>query len=192
VYACDCSRRTIEETGGTAGGELRYPGTCRRRRLPFANEGVGLRVSMEPGVERFEDAVLGPQAQDPSAQCGDLLVRDRVGQWTYQFAVTVDDLTHGIDLVIRGEDLLPSTGRQIRLARLLDRTHAPVFLHHPLVYAATGEKLSKSNRDAGLRELRASGVAPGRVLGMAAAASGLLSAPRDLTIDELPALFAAR
>lgn len=80
---------------------------------------------MDPGVERFEDERLGPQTQDPSAQDGDLLVRDRDGNWTYQFAVTVDDWRQDIDLVIGGVDLLPSTGRQLRLARLLGRERLP-------------------------------------------------------------------
>ena len=72
-------------------------------------------------------------AQEPSTQCGDLLIRDRLGNWTYQFAVTVDDWLQEIDLVIRGIDLLESTGRQIRLARLLGRQTPPCFLHHGLV-----------------------------------------------------------
>ena len=79
---------------------------------------------MDPGAERFDDLRLGPQVQDPSRQCGDVLIRDRQGNWTYQFAVTVDDWLQEIDLVIRGEDLLASTGRQIRLAHLLGRRGA--------------------------------------------------------------------
>ena len=65
--------------------------------------------------------------QDPSAQCGDLLLRDRLGNWIYQFAVTVDDHLQRITDVIRGLDLLASTGRQIRLARLLGRSAMPRF-----------------------------------------------------------------
>ena len=86
---------------------------------------------MEPGVERFFDELLGPQEQDPSLQCGDLLVRDRLGNWTYQFAVTVDDHLQRITDVIRGVDLLASTGRQIRLARLLGRADAAAVLASP-------------------------------------------------------------
>ncbi len=79
----------------------------------------------------------GRKAQTPASQCGDVLVRDRHGNWTYQFAVTVDDWRQGIDLVVRGMDLLSSTGRQIHLARLLGRERPPVFLHHQLIRAAT-------------------------------------------------------
>ena len=174
TYACDCSRRRINEgTEDVPNVETRYDGRCRDRGLVQA-VGSGVRVRMEPGTERFVDLRLGAQAQDPSAQCGDLLVRDRLGQWTYQFAVTVDDWLEEVDLVVRGEDLLESTGRQLRLARLLGRTAPIRYLHHPLIHGSTGAKLSKANRDTGIRELRAAGVSPEEVLGAAAAATGLL------------------
>ncbi len=174
VYACDCSRKEIAAASraGAAGDEARYPGRCRTRNLA-SGAGCGMRVEIGPGVERFDDGALGPQAQEPALQCGDLLVRDRDGHWTYQFAVTVDDVRQEIDLVIRGTDLLSSTGRQIRLARMLGRQHPPVFLHHPLVRHPSGEKLSKSSGDAGVRELRAAGVSAAEVLDRAAAAAGL-------------------
>ena len=163
VYACDCTRKEIEARGGrreagevTEIAELRYGGRCRDRGLPL-KDGVGWRVRMDPGVERFADGILGAQEQDPSKQCGDLLIRDRLGNWTYQFAAAVDDFRQGIDLVIRGVDLLPSTGRQIRLARLLGRERPATFRHHPLIMKSADQKLSKSDGDTGIRELRARG-----------------------------------
>jgi glutamyl-tRNA synthetase/glutamyl-Q tRNA(Asp) synthetase len=177
VYACRCSRRDIAETvPDVFNRETRYPGTCRG--LGLAREaGRGLRARLAGGMERFDDLVLGPQQQEPAAQCGDVLVRDRLGQWTYQFAVVVDDIADRVDLVIRGEDLLESTGRQISLARMLGRDEPPVFAHHPLIVKPSGEKLSKATGDTGIRELRAGGARPGDVLREAAARSGL---PRDL------------
>ena len=118
---------------------------------------------MEPGGEPFNDARLGPQSQDPAEHCGDLLVRDRHGNWTYQFAVTVDDWRQHIDYVVRGIDLLPSTGRQIRLARLLGRRGPPTFLHHPLIMKNAQQKLSKSDGDTGVRDLRGRGWSPAEV-----------------------------
>jgi glutamyl/glutaminyl-tRNA synthetase len=188
VYACACSRTQIEQLATDGADELKYPGTCRSRGLPFG-PGAGLRLRLEPGVEQVDDALMGAQAQDPSAQSGDLLIRDRLGGWTYQFAVTVDDTEQHVDLVIRGADLLASTGRQIRLARLLGRPEPPVFLHHPLLYAHTGVKLSKSNRDTGVRELRAQGLSAEDVLGLAAARADLIERPRPLAAGELPSLF---
>ncbi len=108
----------------------------------------------------FEDGLLGPQVQTPILQCGDMLIRDRVGNWTYQFAAAVDDYAMGVDLVIRGRDLLTSTGRQIQLARLLGRSTPATFLHHPLIMKSADEKLSKSDLDAGVRDLRTAGWSP--------------------------------
>ena len=166
VYACDCTRQMIAardrssrtEPGVADDGmdELWYSGHCRDRGLPLV-DGYGWRVRIEPGIERFVDERLGPQAQDPSRQCGDFLLRDRRGNWTYQYAVTVDDWRQGIDLVIRGEDLLASTGRQIRLARLLGRERPPAFLHHRLIMRSPHQKLSKSDGATGVRDLRARG-----------------------------------
>lgn len=164
VYACDCTRAQIEARTGASvhqSSELVYDGFCRDRGLPLA-EGVGWRVRMDRGAESFDDQRLGLQQQNPSAT-GDVLVRDRLGNWTYQFCVSVDDHRQGIDLVIRGEDLLPSTGRQIRIARLLGRERQATFFHHPLLMKSPTQKLSKSDGDTGIRELRARGWTPEQV-----------------------------
>src|SRR6185436_1583363 len=165
VYACECSRKHIA-------GE-RYDGFCRDRCLTDAS-GRGLRVRIDEGVEAFDDLLLGAMTQEPARQCGDLLLRDRDGNWTYQFAVTVDDLMQGITDVIRGEDLVSSTGRQLWLRRMLGGEGRPRFAHHPLILKPSGEKLSKSAADSGVRELRQSGLTPEDVIGRAAAAAGLI------------------
>ena len=176
VYGCDCTRAQIEARGGREAGagrraaegesreaaELRYDAHCRERGLAL-RDGIGWRVRMDAGVERFVDGLLGPQAQDPSEQCGDVLIRDRLGNWTYQFVAAVDDFRQGIDLVIRGVDLLASTGRQIRIAHLLGRPVPPEFRHHPLIMKSPDQKLSKSDGDSGVRDLRARGWTPDRV-----------------------------
>ena len=189
VYACDCSRREIAaEAGDPFNEETRYPGRCRDRGLPLT-DGKGIRVVLEPGAETFADALLGVITHVPSEQCGDLLLRDRTGNWTYQFAVVVDDDRHGVDLVVRGEDLLPSTGRQIRLSRMLGRERPPVFLHHPLIRKEDGAKLSKSSGDTGVRELRRAGASAEAVLARAAWLTGLLEEPRALAPADLGSLF---
>jgi glutamyl-Q tRNA(Asp) synthetase len=180
VYACNCSRKDI-------GGE-RYPNTCRALHLDD-RPGRGLRVAVDTGTEAFVDVLLGAVRQSPADDCGDLLLRDRDGHWTYQFAVTVDDLRDGITLVIRGADLASSTGRQLRLARMLGRTTPPIFLHHPLIMKASGEKLSKSSGDTGVRELRAAGLSAADIIGRAAAAVGLLPEPRPIDAGDVRALF---
>jgi glutamyl-Q tRNA(Asp) synthetase len=181
VYACECSRRDI-------GGEC-YPGTCRERGVAEA-PGCGIRVAIDDAPERFQDLLLGSLEHVPAHQCGDLLLQDRDGHWTYQFAVTVDDMLHRVDLVIRGADLLTSSGRQIKLARMLGRVVPPHFLHHPLIVKESGEKLSKASGDTGIRELRLAGISAEEVIGRAAAAVGLLDAPRPVPANAVAQLFA--
>ncbi|MGH7533478.1 MAG: glutamate--tRNA ligase family protein [Gemmatimonadales bacterium] len=189
VYVCDCRRADREPPDADGGNEPCYAGTCRDRALADG-PGRRLRIRMDPGIEAFHDLALGAQHQDPASQCGDLVVRDGAGNWTYQFAVTVDDAVHRIDLVIRGRDLLGSTGRQIRLARLLGREVPPVYYHHPLVIGADGRKLSKREFAKGIRDLRGEGQSPASVLGEAAYLGGLLPTLRDLPTTELADLFA--
>lgn len=186
VYACDCSRATI-------GGE-RYPGRCRERRLP-ETAACSLRVELGPGTERTQDPLLGPLEQTPDNQCGDMVVRDRDGHWSYQFAVTVDDLDQGITLVVRGADLVSSTGRQLRLGRLLNGAGVgggrwpPTYLHHPLILDETGTKLSKSTNATGIRALRDAGVSAGEVIRRAAVAVGLTSGERPVSAGETERFF---
>jgi glutamyl/glutaminyl-tRNA synthetase len=145
---------------------------------------------MDEGEETFDDLLIGPQTQSPAEQAGDVLLRDRHGLWTYQFAATVDDYVQGVTHVIRGDDLLDSTGRQIRLARLIGRAEPPVFLHHPLIMKTPEQKISKSDADTAIRELRAGGWTAGRVIGFTAALAGLIPAPRDLTVSDLTEIVA--
>ncbi|MDA0204612.1 MAG: glutamate--tRNA ligase family protein [Acidobacteria bacterium] len=170
VYRCSCSRKQIAaRVLPSADGELPYDGLCRN----LESTKGGIRIELGGGAEFFLDGLLGEQSQDPSVQCGDLLLRDRSSQWTYQFAVTVDDLIQDVDLVVRGEDLLPSTGRQIRLGKLLGREQAALFVHHPLIRDDDGGKLSKKEASAPIRETRRKGVPPQQVLGSAAQRVGL-------------------
>ena len=162
VYGCDCSRRQLESPV--------YPGTCRARGLSLA-DGVGWRVRMEIAT-------------------GDLLIRDRLGNWTYQWAVTVDDTMQQITHVIRGEDLRESTPRQIALARLLGRETPPAFMHHPLVMKSPTQKISKSDGDTGVRELRAAGWTPARLTGEAARLAGLQPAATPIAPADVQQLFA--
>jgi glutamyl-Q tRNA(Asp) synthetase len=190
VYACRCSRREIaaqRPADAAPEAELWYPGTCRDAAL--AEAGCGIRVRLDDRAIAFDDVILGPQRQVPAAQCGDLLVRERSGSWTYQFAVTVDDLDQGIDVVLRGEDLLASTGRQWQLRSLLGAPGVPVVGHHPLLRQPDGRKLSKSDGATGLDALRADGWTAARVLGTAAHLAGLCDAPRPLPASALSTLF---
>jgi glutamyl-tRNA synthetase/glutamyl-Q tRNA(Asp) synthetase len=172
VYGCRCSRLDLARSGvSRTGGERRYPGTCRHRGLGL-RPGLGWRVRFDPGLETFVDGLAGAASQDPAAECGDLLVRDRRGNWTYQWAAAVDDYLQGVTHVIRGLDLFASTGRQIKLARLAGRSVPAAFRHHPLIMKSPDRKLSKSDHDTGVRDLRAAGWSAADVLDCARRSAG--------------------
>jgi glutamyl-tRNA synthetase/glutamyl-Q tRNA(Asp) synthetase len=154
-------------------------------------------VQIDDGREEFDDLLLGRVVQTPAEQCGDILLRDRDGHWTYQFAVTVDDLCQEVTLVIRGEDLLSSTGRQIKLGRMLGRVTPASYLHHRLILkqgtwlsgSGQREKLSKAAGDTGVRELRAAGLSAADVIGRAAAAVGLAATAAPISAEDIRLLF---
>jgi glutamyl/glutaminyl-tRNA synthetase len=173
VYGCDCSRSTFSAWAATHGrpwSGAGCPGGCRDRGL----SGPVLRVALGGGTESWLDGLVGA-CRDDAAPSGDLPIRDRHRNWTYGFCVVVDDARHGVDLVVRGRDLLHATASQIRLGPQLGRAAPPAFAHHPLVLRPDGSKLSKSAGDTGVRELRAAGRTPADVIEMASIATGYRS-----------------
>jgi glutamyl/glutaminyl-tRNA synthetase len=192
VYACACSRSTFaawEAEQGRPWRGIGCPGACRDLALP-EDGGTGLRVAVGAGSERWVDLLAGPLADEPAAG-GDLLVRDRVGNWTYAFCVVVDDARHGVDLVIRGRDLLDATPEQVRLARLLGRAVAPQFLHHPLIRRVSGQKLSKAEGDTAVRSLLDEGRTPAELFGLAARLAGLTAGETPIDPADVAGLFGA-
>jgi glutamyl/glutaminyl-tRNA synthetase len=179
VYACDCSRSTFaawREAHGLPWFGPGCPGRCRGRALQ-PGPSRSLRVALGDGEESWDD-LLGGRRSGPVALDGDLVVRDRNGNWTYVLCVVVDDLRQGIDLVVRGEDLVASTPVQIRLGQVLSRPAPPAFAHHPLVRRPDGSKLSKADGDTALGELLDAGASPEALFGEAAARVGLVPEAR--------------
>jgi glutamyl-Q tRNA(Asp) synthetase len=149
LYGCGCTRREIAQAAQAANvfgdaHETPYLGRCRAG-LPPGRTARAWRVRIPEGVERFDDRWLGPQAQDVARQAGDVVLRRAGGLWAYQLAVVVDDALQHVTAVLRGADLLLSTGRQRVLGRLLG-LRLPSMMHVPLVLdPVTGLKLSKRN-----------------------------------------------
>ncbi len=199
VYACACTRATRaawRAEHGRAWHGIGCPGGCRLAELDEAAAwastpavpGLGLRVAVGAGSERWVDLLAGPMADEPAAG-GDLLVRDGAGNWTYPFCVVVDDIANGVDLVVRGRDLLDATPVQLRLGRLLGRDTPARFLHHPLVRHASGQKLSKAGRDTAVRTMLDAGATPAQLFGRAARLAGLREDVEPVEVDELGSLF---
>jgi len=184
IYKCDCSRKAIFERTGKKHPEIRYDGYCRNRqeeiKVPH-----GVRIQTKPLDISFEDVWLGDTTQNPADQCGDWLIKDRDGQWTYQFAVVVDDIDQDINLVIRGEDLYHATARQIQFWEILSSDNPPVYGHHPLLKKDSGEKLSKRQFDSSIRQERKEGVSPEALLAAVAQQMQLIETGTPISLDEL-------
>ena len=141
-----------------------------------------MRVALGDGEEPWDDVLLGPRSGSVAPD-GDLLVRDRNGNWTYALCVVVDELRHGIGLVIRGEDLIDATPGQIRLGRLLGRSEPPRFAHHPLIRRPDGSKLSKADKATSIGELLENGESREKLIGDAAFRVGLVESADDLPFE---------
>lgn len=143
VFPCGCTRKEIADSSilVAPSGEKPYPGTCRNG-LPEGRAARAWRVRVPEETVGFTDRGMGPQEQNLLTEVGDFVLLRADGFFAYQLAVVVDDAEQGITDIVRGEDLLTSTPRQIYLQRLLGYPQ-PHYLHVPVVRNAAGEKLSK-------------------------------------------------
>ena len=184
-------RRTAPRTRGRdiPGPAARWaPG---RWRGAIAARRPAWRFRVPAGPVAFDDGVHGPRALDVLAEVGDFVVARADGIPAYQLAVVVDDAAMGITEVVRGDDLLPSTARQLLLYRALG-LHPPRFAHVPLVVGEDGSRLAKRHGALSLGELRARGADPAAVTGLLAALSGLAPAGARVAPRELVAGFTLR
>lgn len=176
VYGCTCTRSMLDAPDRD--GERHYPGTCRGQLIERAGT-VSVRARLPDDPTRTTDLLLGELVQHPQSEHGDVVIRDASGQWTYQHCVVVDDLLHGVNLVVRGADLTSSTGRQQLLASLLGRAEPVITVHHPLVLAPDGRKLSKRDASETVRSMREAGMGAEDVLERAWRVSGLAERQLD-------------
>ena len=197
VYPCSCTRKELlQRCYSKEFKTIIYDGRCRHQQKEVANPSWRLRVDSEKS-HPFLNFIHGENTTTSAATRGDFPLVDRKDNFTYQFAVVVDDIRQKISLVIRGEDLLASTGRYLYLWHLLQKTYfsqnrqQPVFLHHPLLYEEEGSstKLSKRFLSESVTQLQAQGLSQNAVLGMAAFKSGLIPANKPISLEEVAALW---
>lgn len=153
IYPCGCTRREIADSvlrlqGHFPEGERPYPGTCRSG-LAEGRQALSWRLRVPEGQISFQDRWQGPVTQNVAEAVGDFVLRRADGIWAYQLAVVIDDAYQGVTHIVRGEDLLSSTARQLLLGEMLGLAPAQ-YLHVPLVTDALGQKLSKQNGAAAL------------------------------------------
>lgn len=193
VYPCTCTRAEIARHASAPHAEDEgptYPGTCSGRSaadadtLTAAGRSFAWRFRVPGGVVGWEDLIRGPQALEPSRIGGDFLLGRMPGGPSYQLAVVVDDAAMGVNQVIRGDDLVTSTPRQLLLYDALGAP-PPRFGHVPLAVGPDGRRLAKRDEAIKLGSLRAAGLDPRRLVGQIAVSCGWRAetepiAPRDL------------
>jgi glutamyl-tRNA synthetase len=200
AFLCACSRADVaraasapHEENGDEGP--RYPGTClaqSRDEVERRAESLGRRpaVRFRAGGARlpFVDGLHGPCDPFGTAGIDDFVLRRADGTAAYQLAVVVDDAAMAISEVVRGDDLLRSTPRQLALYGALG-LRAPAFTHVPLVLSAGGDRLAKRTRPLSVGDLRTRGVTPGEIVGALAASAGLVAPGTRVMPAELVAGF---
>ena len=188
VYACVCTRKEIEQAQSAPHGdehELRYPGTCRDKGLSGATTDTdfALRVRVPTEPVRFVDQVHGEQVVAVADQVGDFVIASKAGLPAYQLAVVVDDARQGVTDVVRGDDLLRSTGRQLLLYDMLDLGPPPTYWHLPLVLGPDGRRLAKRHGDTRIAYYREQGVSAERIIGLLAKWTGISDRNETMTIE---------
>ena len=199
VYPCVCTRRDVEsgQSAPHAGEDgLYYPGTCRGRFADYEEAakaaGPGRLPAWRfaaPHVEtRFDDVFCGPQTQWVCKETGDFVVARHPQGAGYMLAVVADDAAMGVTEVVRGDDLLPATHRQLLLYEALG-LEPPAFLHVPLVVGPDGRRLAKRHGDTRLSALRAAGMTQERLVGTLAATCGWAERGEELSPADLVPRF---
>jgi glutamyl-tRNA synthetase len=190
VYPCTCSRLDIERAASAPHAEHEgpvYPRTCAHRTAAEAEslrEPYAWRMRVGDKPISFDDGFVGVTTLDLRMLGDDFVVWKSAGTPAYQLAVVVDDAAQRVTEVVRGQDLLPSTPRQLLLYQALGLA-PPRFIHVPLVVGSDGRRLAKRHGDTRLSALHQAGVTPETLLGLLAWSCGWQSAIRPVTIAEL-------
>ena len=178
TYECFCTRREIQEAPSAPHApQGAYPGTCRNldpAELEFKRSTRPAAIRLRAGASQYtvRDLLHG----EFTGVVDDFVLRRNDGVTAYNLAVVVDDAEQGIDQVVRGDDLLPSTPRQAYLASLLD-IPSPEYAHVPLVVNIDGARLAKRDGAVTLQDLADAGTPPAAVRDRLLASLGLPAGP---------------
>jgi glutamyl-tRNA synthetase len=191
VYPCTCTRTDIERSASAPHADHEgpnYPGTCASRTVAdaaqFSDKQVAWRFRTPNREVPFTDKVHGNISINPATHGGDFVVWKSAGTPAYQLAVVVDDAAQGVTEVIRGDDLIPSTPRQLLLYEALD-LEPPHFGHVPLVVGQDGRRLAKRHGDTRLSALRDSGVKAEALIGLLSWSCGWIDRIEPVSAQEI-------
>lgn len=166
AYRCVCSKERLEQLREKQLADKekpRYDGRCRALNLPLSSEPYVIRFkNPEAGIVSFTDEVYG-EIQVQNNELDDLILMRSDGNPTYNFAVVIDDLDMGISHVIRGDDHINNTPRQINLFKALNAS-VPIFAHLPMILGDDGKRLSKRHGAVSVLQFREQGILPQALL----------------------------
>jgi len=195
VYPCTCSRRDVaagQSAPHATDTTSRYPGTCAMRTQSYDEAAATLPPGRLPAwrflapdrITAYHDGFHGRQAANVAAIDGDFVIARHPLGAGYMLAVIVDDFEMGITEIMRGDDLLPATHRQLLLQEALGMP-APQYIHLPLVVSPDGRRLAKRHGDTRISALRDAGIAPEAVIGLLAWWCGWADWGAQLTARDL-------
>ena len=195
LFTCYLSRKDLQGVASAPHGAGSVYGAAQRKLneqvKPQKQQGgkaPSLRFLVKPQTLSFDDKVSGNVTLNPAHDIGDFVVRRADGEWAYQLAVVVDDIAMNITHVLRGDDLLPSTGAQLLLYEAL-RAEPPVFAHVPLLLEVDGSRLAKRKGSLTLTALKKANVKPERVVGLLAFTLGLTEDLVEARADDFTEAF---
>ncbi len=200
TYPCFCTRSELHSATAphASDGTFVYQGTCRnlteeqvREKSKLRHPATRLRVpdtGSADGQITIHDRVYGDYHENLATDCGDFLIRRSDGVFAYQLVVVVDDGLMGVNEVVRGRDLLPSSARQSYLGRLLGLPQLS-YAHVPLLVAPDGRRLSKRDRDTDIASLREAGVSSKAIVGRLANLIGLAEHGEPISAEEFASRF---
>jgi glutamyl-tRNA synthetase len=196
AYPCVCTRKEVDLAASAPhaeDGASVYPGTCPGKfgnveeAAKMAGRSPAIRFAAPDKTIEFDDLFLGHQAFNVARQLGDFVIAKADGSAAYQLAVVVDDIAARVDRIVRGDDLLDSTPRQILLYQAMgEEKSIPQYCHVPLVVGPDGRRLAKRHGDTRLETYRKMGIKPSRLLALLAKWCGMemneceVNNPREL------------
>ena len=206
IYPCKATRKQIEQSWSAPhdpGHELRYPGPAAVEAAHQAAGETPIHVTAPPDKQDvlaendyawrlrvpdqdigFDDTLHGRCQINVQQTIGDFVLATKAGLPAYQLAVVVDDARQGVSHVVRGDDLLSSTARQVLLYQYLGLGSPPTYTHLPLVYGPDGLRLAKRHGDTRLLNYREQGVPSERIIGLLAYHARCVAEPTPMTACE--------
>ena len=193
IFPCYCSRKDIQQAASAPHGKSPiYPKTCHdlsaediAKYQQIKEPAWRYRVDkhIDDNIE-FNDGVLGKHSESLQQDCGDFVVKRADTLFAYQLAVVVDDIQQGITDVMRGDDLLDSTARQIALFHAFGHQQ-PQYWHVPLLKDEAGQRMAKRDGSSSIQQWQEAGGTAESLIGYLSFSANLIRSQQAISVTEL-------